>query len=625
MCRSYAFVLESLTYVQPLSARVRPGGGHSDLLTDDDRQHLWSLARVYRIAQTVPQHSPLALIFSTAFDLHVLDGSKVGRIVRSFIDHGAIPIITASLLEQPYEHLTIEGALSLVTAWMLPIAHELSPLQRAGLVTGTRNLTLSAYRMQATMALNSLLLASQVEPRLRLVPLASSPVTVSSLRRAAAQLTLNQAELQKTLDSTMDVGFGLICKTDASGTYRIYHHYTHPELESERDEGLLQLRVDKETGRVSGRGIDTLRGPFLIFDARSREQIETAEKRRKEDISTHCLQQTLRLVVQYSDGLRVGLRGSICAYGYSGELEFIPDKKNEAGEVSLEEEDLEEDGIHLRGAEDPNATMGGWLMVYDHETSDAMATRWEDIWRQTEEKENEKIVTERDGQRFEPWLHQDKSTPFVRMTSIMRLLSSQLQTTTSHAADYTRALFLRHRRQPDPATVARIRPVIETLFPARVATESERKYKLRQDIFVILTSTLLEDRGRFALACHARRIPAAYNILGNPNHEQLASENAFWIEALSVSPFEPQYYYETLKSLYQDFIAPKEATIPVGQAQSIAIKTLRDSFAPKKRDPKLPSNRTSIILASIACAATITAAAFLSYRFFSKKSKKSVS
>lgn len=609
-----------MEFVLPLCERTRPSPSTwcSLLLPDEERVHLWKLVELYRMHQETPYHSPLSLVLGTALDLISLDGSSPSRIAHSFHAKGALIIASSCLLEQPYEQRTLEGALSLVAAYIRLPEDSLSEVFKAPLITGIRNLTLSSYRIEATAAFNTLLLGPLVDPDLSLFPIAPSPLTSLSLRKPyqVQHETLDSCNTVWNTPSSKGHVFGLCNKSDLGGTYRIHYHYHHPEIEHQRDEGILQIRFDKETGRLSGRGIDTLRGPFLVFDARSRPAIQNYEQNKRENGLEDMLNRGIRFVIQYSDGLRLGLRGTLFSYGYSGEFEHLRRPDLSDGE---EEQDIEEAGAILRGPEDPNAVLGGWMMVYDHGTTLSMSSRWDELWKRTEDKEHEMIVNLRGGHRFEPWAHRDRDSQFVLSKAVIRLLSSQLQTITSHAADYSRALFLTHRRQPDAATLAKIRPMLEDLFPARLPTETERKYKLRQEIFVILTAILLEDRGRFIVAYYSKRMQAASNILSYRNHERFHSENAFWIETLNVSPFEPPYYCETIKSLYHDIIEPKEAKIPVGQAQSSAIKTLRDSFSSKKRDPNVPSRTVPVALIALTGMITVSIAAYVSYRIFYQK------
>lgn len=621
--------------------RFGPGlifGGPPFVLTQEERQQLWILAARHRIAPRVPIHCPLALIFSTAHDLLILDGETPSRFTKCFTSLGLYAIASTSLFEQPNETATLKGALSLLSAFIkssdgISVVPKYEDIFKAHLISGVRNLIFTqSYAPYAFSALNTLLLSPLVDPKLRLLPVSPSPLTASAIRQT--QLPMIETEqngASKASALEPELG-GLTCKRDASGVYRIYFHYSHPELDTQRDEGVLQLRVDGDSGRLSGRGIDTLRGPFLVFEARGRKKIQEDEQIRRQKQKDRALNRKIQLVLQYSDGVRLGLSGSLFSYGYTGVLEFLPsnastgsnpeEAANEAEDSP--EEDLEENGVALQGLKTVQAVMGGWMMLYDHDTTHSMPSRWDELWKLTEEKENAKIVNERNGQRLEPWSHQDESPDRVRAIETVRLLSSQLQAVMSPAATYSQVISLAAliRRPLDPSAAERFRSFIDN-FSGKLPTESDRKFLLRMTLVLSIAVLIGARRTVLALTYHTQRLSNASHFLADTNHENYSSENGFWIEALAVSPFETPVYAETIKTLYNQIVAPAEAKQSISATQDTAVRALRDSLKGKRETRHATSTTLgpAIYVTAIASATFLSTAAYFAYKYFFRRKR----
>lgn len=165
---------------------------------------------------------------------------------------------------------------------------------------------------------------------------------------------------------------GLSNVKSISGVYRLFIHYNHVELEDELDSGIVELIQDPETWRFSGRGIDTMRGPFKIVDNREEAEIEGI-RQAFSDMTLSAAHPAATpnpssLDFEYEDGTCIVMRGLSICYGLSGSL------------THNSEHDIE-----------PATPFGGFTLLFDHRITylspEEREARFQEKWAATASSE----------------------------------------------------------------------------------------------------------------------------------------------------------------------------------------------------------------------------------------------
>ena len=200
-----------------------------------------------------------------------------------------------------------------------------------------------------------------------------------------------------------------------TGIYRLFFHYSHPELESEGDSGWVDFRQDEDTLRITGNGIDTMRGPFEVFDPRIPGDLEKEAAEWKSCSKVFSLLRRApipeSLVLRYTDGSSILLSGKDIIFGIGGDASL-----DSTGEM----EPYAKPGTKLR------SSFGGFSLIYDHEATTAIGKEKNDLcnlaWAHAQEivafpfpfRTVYPNAPERDRTRpFDPWNHVNRNVKLL--------------------------------------------------------------------------------------------------------------------------------------------------------------------------------------------------------------------
>lgn len=235
--------------------------------------------------------------------------------------------------------------------------------------------------------------------------------------------------------------------SDSRGVYRLYYGYNHVELADQYDIGVLNLKFDFDTWRVSGEGMDSLRGKFKVIDARSNETTammkDSKEQMRKEmkwldsnDLGSDAALFELEIILKYElDNTRIKLSGSHSNFGFSGLMGFM---------------DRGEEENHDEAFLTPEKSFGFWTMIHDYTT-----TEEKDDERKSEmmEEIEESIVEHMEAPaslrlgfplvpyvravetKFEPWYHVTLDEGYCTSIRILSECSAMLAISQSSTFD----------------------------------------------------------------------------------------------------------------------------------------------------------------------------------------------
>ena len=160
---------------------------------------------------------------------------------------------------------------------------------------------------------------------------------------------------------------GLQPKSTLSGIYRLAFSFAAAELVNEHDIGILELIQEETCGLISGRGTDTFRGKFTVYDARMPKYIDKALKNVRanhEDlhqvIGIACDHVTL--VLEYESGEAFILFGMRMSFSISG---FFTKA------VGWSKGGVRSPQFKLTEPEESDTIIGSFSLPYNHESSSA--------------------------------------------------------------------------------------------------------------------------------------------------------------------------------------------------------------------------------------------------------------
>ena len=161
------------------------------------------------------------------------------------------------------------------------------------------------------------------------------------------------------------VGFGgMTHKYLATGIYRSFFHYNAAELTGDYDAGVVELFQDTLTGRISGHGVDTVRGRFKVYDGRSNSELNNIAAgivKTESNMGDSCgnIMDVAIIILEYESGEAITLNMHRVGYAYGGYFEKTfgwPKGGNNA--VSF-----------YQGSRYSATVPGCFSLVYDHQMS----------------------------------------------------------------------------------------------------------------------------------------------------------------------------------------------------------------------------------------------------------------
>lgn len=326
MCLSQAMVFEALKIIQVSYGHFLVGGPFCyPAITEENREALRKLLDSYHSFSDASWEHPENVML-----LHLLDHIALNKSVN-FLNKVLREVDLVACLTFMLDHRSaVSLAVCSVAAAVCWVKPQLCPFFTR---IGFFNLAKEAVQSEPALA-SAVWAAGAFSP---LVSTGDYPVGIYAIgavnQAYVERRTIADAESmtsEEILSRTEFTSYGgLQCKSTVSGIYRLFFAYEAPELINDYDSGVIELVQAIPGGIVTGRGIDTFRGRFKVYDARSDSYIDELQgdiKSRHAElhqvVGTVC--DTIRLVLVYDNDEAIVLNSVCTVYAHAGSIEQAP-------------------------------------------------------------------------------------------------------------------------------------------------------------------------------------------------------------------------------------------------------------------------------------------------------------